>query len=62
MLPEYIVLSNDTVTEGTLPADERMTIDERLKYLCKMRQRYLEADRAQRGQLLTEMETVTPSI
>jgi hypothetical protein len=59
MLPEYIVLSNDNVTEGTMPADERMTIDERLKYLRKMRQRYLEADRAQRGQLLTEMETVT---
>jgi hypothetical protein len=42
-----------------MPTDERMTIDERRKYLRKMRQRYVAATGAQRGLLLTEMETVT---
>jgi hypothetical protein len=42
-----------------MPTDDRMTIDERRKYLRTMRQRYAAADRAQRGQLLTEMEAVT---
>jgi hypothetical protein len=39
--------------------DDRMTIDERHKYLRTMRTRYLAADRQQRSQLLTEMEAVT---
>jgi hypothetical protein len=42
-----------------MPSDDKMTIDERRKYLRKMRHRYVGADRAQRGQLLTEMEAVT---
>jgi len=39
--------------------DDGMTIDERRKYLHHMRKRYLAADRATRGQLLSEMEAVT---
>jgi len=40
-------------------AGDEMTIDERRKYLKKMHGRYLTADRAGRGGLLTEMEAVT---
>jgi hypothetical protein len=39
--------------------EDKMTIDERRKYLKKMQERYLRADRQGRGQLLDEMETVT---
>ncbi len=42
-----------------MPADEEMTIDERRKYLNRMRGRYWSADRTGRGELLTEMEAVT---
>ena len=36
-----------------------MTIDERYKYLRRMKTRYLKADRKERGRLLDEMEAVT---
>ena len=39
--------------------EDRMTIDERRKYLRTMQKRYQQADRKGRGQLLDEMETVT---
>ena len=39
--------------------EDKMTIDERRKYLKKMQKRYLQAGRKERGQLLDEMETVT---
>jgi hypothetical protein len=39
--------------------EAEMTIDERYKYLRKMRQRYRVAGRQQRGQLLDEMQAVT---
>ena len=39
--------------------EDRMTIDERRKYLSKMQERYLQADRRDRGRLLDEMEIVT---
>jgi hypothetical protein len=39
--------------------EDRMTIDERRKYLRKMQERYLLAGRKERGQLLDEMEAVT---
>jgi PAS domain-containing protein len=42
-----------------MPADEEMTINERRKYLKLRVKRYLAADRAERGKLLTEMEEVT---
>ena len=40
-------------------ADDAMTINERRKYLTKMQSRYRQADRRERGALLTEMETIT---
>ena len=42
-----------------MPAEDDMTIDERRKYLNRMRERYWGADRRRRGELLTEMEAVT---
>ena len=39
--------------------EDRMTIDERRKYLRMMQKRYLQAGRKVQGQLLDEMETVT---
>jgi hypothetical protein len=39
--------------------EDKMTIDERRKYLRKMQERYLQADRTGRGQLLDEMEIIT---
>ena len=42
-----------------MPADNEMTIDVRRKYLKKLRPRYLAADRAEKGRLLTEMALVT---
>jgi transposase InsO family protein len=40
--------------------EEKMTIDERYKYLRKMQKRYVQAKtKAERGQLLDEMEEVT---
>jgi hypothetical protein len=39
--------------------EDKMTIDERRKYLRKMQERYLQASRKERGQLLDEMEAVT---
>lgn len=42
-----------------MPTEERMTIDERRKYLSIQRPRYLEADHKGRSQMLTEMQLVT---
>jgi hypothetical protein len=42
-----------------MPADIRMTLDERRKYLLRMRLRYVQANRTERSQLLEEMEQVT---
>ena len=53
----YSLMKN--VTGGTIPAEDEMTIDERRKYLRRVRERYWAADRAGRGELLTEMEAVT---
>jgi len=39
--------------------EENMTIDERRKYLRKMKSRYVRANRKERGQLLDEMEAIT---
>jgi hypothetical protein len=39
--------------------DERMSLEERYKYLRKMQQRYRKAGRRERSDLLDEMETVT---
>ena len=42
-----------------MPTEAKMTIDERRKYLERMRLRYVRAERVERGQLLDEMEAVT---
>ncbi len=38
---------------------EKMTVDERRKYIHKMWKRYREADKQEKGRLLTEIEAVT---
>jgi hypothetical protein len=42
-----------------MPIEDKMTIDERRKYLHTMRKRYVDASRKGRAQLLDEMEAVT---
>ena len=42
-----------------MPNDEKMSVDERRKYLKVVAARYAKAVRARRGELLTEMEEVT---
>ena len=42
-----------------MTAEEKMTVDERRKYLRTMKKRYVKAGRKKRGQLLDEMEAVT---
>ncbi len=42
-----------------MSTEDKMTIDERRKYLHAMRKRYVEASREERGQLLDEMQAVT---
>ena len=42
-----------------MPSDERMSVDERRKYLKLVARRYLKAGRRDRSELLTEMEAVT---
>ena len=64
---KLMVYSNENVTEGTLAMDDPMTIDERRKYLHKVRKRYFpkgagtfsKADREERNGLLDEMQAVT---
>ena len=41
-----------------MTTEDKMTIDERRKYLRRMQRRYLQADRKERGRLLDEMEAV----
>jgi hypothetical protein len=42
-----------------MTTEDQMTIDERLKYLRKMKTRYVKADRRERGHLLDEMQAFT---
>lgn len=42
-----------------MSTDDKMSIDERRKYLGRMKKRYAQATRKERGQLLDEMEAVT---
>ena len=42
-----------------MSADEKMSIDERYKYLRKMQKRYRKASRKEKSRLLNEMEQVT---
>jgi len=45
--------------EGTVSIDEKMTVDERRKYLKRRKPQYDCATRKERGRLLDEMEAVT---
>jgi len=45
--------------EVTMSTEDKMTIDERRKYLRKMKKHYVQAGREERGRLLDEMEAVT---
>jgi hypothetical protein len=54
-----MVHSKENVTEGTMADSEKMSVDERYKYLRKMQKRYREANRQGKRQLLNEMEAVT---
>lgn len=42
-----------------MPTEDEMTLNERRKYLKRMKPRYVKAERKERGQLLSEMEQVT---
>ena len=42
-----------------MSGDDKMSIEERRKYLRRMKKRYTQATRKERGQLLDEMEAVT---
>ena len=42
-----------------MTTEDEMTIEERFKYLRKVRKRYSQADRKERGGLLDEMEAIT---
>jgi hypothetical protein len=42
-----------------MPTEDAMNVNERRKYLKRMKVRYLAAKRVERGQLLTEMQHVT---
>src|SRR6266851_6642063 len=42
-----------------MPTEDEMTVNERRKYLKRMKGRYMAAKRKERSQLLTEMEQVT---
>lgn len=54
-----MVPSAKNVTGGTMASAERMTVDERRKYLKVVAPRYAKAGRVERGMLLTEMAAVT---
>jgi hypothetical protein len=54
-----MVHSSKNVTEWTMPSEEKMSIDERRKYLKLVAPRYAKAKRLERGKLLTEMGEVT---
>ena len=42
-----------------MSTEDKMTINERRKYLGRMKKRYVKASRKERGYLLDEMEAVT---
>jgi hypothetical protein len=54
-----MVHSTKNVTEEIMPNNEKMSINERRKYLKLVAPRYAKARRKERGELLTEMGEVT---
>jgi hypothetical protein len=45
--------------EGMMTTEEKMPVDDRFKYLRRVKRRYVQADRKERGRLLDEMEAMT---
>jgi len=54
-----MVNSKKKLAELAIIEMERMTINERRKYLYRMWKRYCEANRKEKGRLLDEMQAVT---
>ena len=54
-----MVLPKENVTERTMAIDEKMSVDERYKYLRMMQKRYKKAAPEGKSELLDEMEAVT---
>ncbi len=54
-----MVLPNENVTGGTVSDNDKMTINERRKYLRVMQKRYEKASEKERSQLLDEMQKIT---
>ncbi len=54
-----MVPSAKNVTGGTMPREDKMTVEERRKYLKLVAPRYANASRSQRSPLLNEMAAVT---
>src|SRR6266699_2773649 len=52
-------LQKKMLPEGSMQAEENITVDERRKYLKLMRPRYQVADRKGQRMLLSEMDQVT---
>jgi len=42
-----------------MPNEEKMTMNERRKYMRLIKKRYLQAGKLERGRLLDEMEAIT---
>jgi len=42
-----------------MSTEEKMNINERRKYLRRMKKRYVKANRSEKGRLLDEMEAIT---
>jgi hypothetical protein len=54
-----MVLPKENVTGRAMTIDEKMSVDERYKYLRMIQKRYKKADQAGKSELLDEMEAVT---
>jgi hypothetical protein len=54
-----VVPSNDNVTEETMPSEEKMSINERFRYLRITQKKYVQSTRRERTQLLDHMEHTT---
>jgi hypothetical protein len=60
MLPKVVWFTQiKMLLRRTMPSDERMSVDERRKYLKLVAPRYVRAKRRGRSELLTEMAVVT---
>src|SRR6266516_2065822 len=51
--------SNNNVTEGSMPTEEHMTVNERRKYLKLMKPQYEAEPRKEKQRMLSDMQAVT---